>query len=168
MHWFDSSSARKNIIFFVVVFLILITDQFSKLWITAHLSLGQSLPETGFFRFEYAQNTGVAFGLFYGNNAILTILVVIEAIVILFYFFVVRHRYPFLNTSLNTISAALIFGGLSGNLVDRVRIGHVTDFIRIGPWPNFNLADSSGVIGVLLFALSILLLSQHTSVKPNS
>jgi signal peptidase II len=162
MHRLESSSAKRTIIFFIIVFLIAIADQLSKLWITTHLTLGQSLPETGFFRLNYVQNTGAVFGLFHGNNAAITVLVIIEGILILLFFFVILGRYPFLNTRLNTISSGLILGGLIGNLIDRIRVGYVTDFIRVGPWPNFNLADSSGVIGVFLLAFSILLLSRHT------
>ena len=148
-------------IFFITAFLITIGDQLSKLWITTNLTLGQSLPETGFFRLNYIQNTGAVFGLFHGNNGTITILVVFEAIVILVYFFYVRVRYPFLDNILNTISTGLILGGLLGNLIDRLRLGHVTDFISVGIWPNFNLADSAGVVGIFLFAFSILVVSRN-------
>jgi signal peptidase II len=142
------------------VSLIAIADQLIKFWIRTRLILGQSLPETGFFRLTHGQNTGAVFGIFQGNNDIITILVIIVAIIILVYFFFFRVRYPFLDTRLNTISLGLIFGGLSGNLIDRIRLGYVTDFISIGPWPDFNLADSSDVIGVIMLAFSILVVSR--------
>lgn len=151
--------------FFVVMCLITIADQFSKFWITTNLAPDQSLPETGFFRLNHVQNTGVVFGLFNGNNASITFLVVVEAVLILFYFFFISGRYPFLNTRLNTMASGLILGGLIGNLIDRIRLGHVTDFISVGPWPNFNFADLSGVIGAFLLAFSILLFSRQNSFK---
>lgn len=155
-----SSSIKRSLLFFTVAFLIIIADQLSKLWIRTHLTLGQSLPEIGFFRLTYGQNTGAVFGIFQGNNDILTILVVIEAIIILIYFFFFQVRYPFLDTRLNTVSLGLILGGLFGNLIDRIRLGYVIDFISIGPWPDFNIADSSGVIGVIILAFSILMVSR--------
>ena len=160
MHRHTSSSAKRIVLFFTVVFLITIADQLSKLWIRTHLILGQSLPETGFFRLTYGQNTGAVFGIFQGTNDILTILVIIEAIIILICFFFFRARYPFLDTCLNTVSLGLILSGLSGNLIDRIRLGYVIDFISIGPWPDFNVADSSGVIGIIILAFSILVVSR--------
>jgi signal peptidase II len=161
MHRHTYSPAKRILLFFTVAFLITITDQFSKLWIRNHLILGQSLPETGFFRLTYGQNTGAVFGIFQGNNDILTIFVIIEAIIILVYFLFFRARYPFLDTRLNTVSLGLILGGLFGNLIDRIRLGFVTDFISVGSWPDFNVADSSGVIGVIMLAFSILVVSRN-------
>ena len=161
MHKHASSSAKRILLFFTIVFLITITDQLSKLWIRTHLTLRQSLPENGFFRLTYGQNTGAVFGIFQGNNDILAILVVIEAIIILVCLFFFRARYPFLDTRLNTVSLGLILGGLFGNLIDRIRLGYVTDFIGVGSWPDFNVADSSGVIGVIMLAFSILVFSRN-------
>jgi signal peptidase II len=124
--------------------------------------LQTNLPSTGLFRLTHAQNTGAAFSIFYGKSGILTIVVFIGIILLLFYAFVVSRRFPFLDTRLNKISLALILGGTVGNLIDRLRLGHVTDFIDVGPWPVFNVADSSIFVGVLIFALSILLTS-HVS-----
>jgi signal peptidase II len=164
MHRQNRLSAKQSLILLSIVLLITIVDQSSKLWIRTHLLLGQSLPETGFFRFTNGRNTGAVFGLFQGNNETLTILVIIEAILILIYFFFVRGRYPFLNTRLNMISLGLILGGLVGNLIDRIHLGYVVDFISVGPWPDFNIADSSSVIGVIIFVYSILLISHNKDV----
>jgi len=77
------------------------------------------------------------------NNDILIILVVIEAIIILVCFSFFRARYPFLDTRLNTVSLGLILGGLFGNLIDRIRLGYMNDFIGIRPWQDFNIVDST-------------------------
>ena len=156
-----SSSAQRILLFFTVVFPIVVADQLSKLWIRTHLTLGESLPETGFFRLTHGQNTGAVFGIFQGNNDILTILVIIEAIIILGCFFFFRARYSFLDTRLNTVSLGLILGGLFGNLIDRIRLGYVTDFIGVGRWPDFNVADSSGVIAAIMLAFPILMFSRN-------
>ena len=156
---------KRNLIFFSIVFLAIIADQLSKLWIRIHILLGQSLPETGFFRLTHGRNTGAAFGIFQGHNSTLTILVITVAILILIYFFFIHDRYPFLYTRLNTISLGLILGGVIGNLIDRIHLGYVTDFINIGPWPDFNLADSSGVVGIIIFTFSTLRVSRNTTFE---
>ena len=59
------------------------------------------------------------------------------------------------------MALGLIFGGIAGNLIDRVRLGHVTDFIDVSFWPTFNIADSSLTIGVIMLII-ILLLPEKT------
>jgi signal peptidase II len=154
--------AKWNIIFTVITLLVIAADQLSKNWIRVHLAVDQSVPSAGLFRLTHAQNTGAAFSIFYGKSGILTIVSFIGIILLLIYVFVVYRRFPLLDTRLNKISLALILGGTTGNLIDRLRLGHVTDFIDVGPWPVFNVADSSIFVGVLVFALSILLTS-HVS-----
>ena len=165
MHKHNPSSAVRNILFFSIVFLIAVADQASKLWIRTHLLLGQSIPETGFFRLTYGQNTGAIFGMFQGNSDTFIILAIIVAILVLVYFFLARKRYPFLDTRLNTMASGLVLGGIVGNLIDRIQLGYVTDFISVGPWPDFNIADSSGVVGVVLFTYSILLVSRDITLE---
>ena len=81
------------------------------------------------------------------------------------YVFVVYRHFPFLDTRMNKISLALILGGTAGNLIDRIHLGHVTDFMQISPWPIFNVADSSTVVGVIIFALSIVLAAQRPEIE---
>ena len=54
------------------------------------------------------------------------------------------------------LALGLILGGTVGNLIDRAFIGHVTDFIKVGPWPDFNVADSSVVVGGILLAFNLI------------
>jgi signal peptidase II len=61
-----------------------------------------------------------------------------------------------MSTTPGKLSMGLILGGTVGNLIDRLRVGHVTDFIDIGIWPSFNVADSSVVVGVLLLAFLLI------------
>jgi signal peptidase II len=160
-----SRSVRRNIMFIAIIILVVIADQLTKQWIRTHIAVGESIPESGFFRLTHGQNTGAVFGIFQGNNIILTMLVIIEAILILAAYFLVRSRYRFLDTRLNILSLGLIMGGLLGNLIDRIHLGAVTDFISIGPWPDFNLADSSGVVGVILLSISFLLFSRKVGPR---
>ncbi len=151
---------KSNIVFAAIVLVVVTADQLSKLWIRTHLAVDQSVPASGFFRLTYAQNTGAAFSIFYGKSDILAVVSIIGIILLLVYFFVAYRRFPYLDTWENKVSLCLILGGTVGNLIDRIHIGHVVDFIDVGPWPIFNIADSSTVVGVIIFALSILLSSQ--------
>ncbi|GAF88347.1 unnamed protein product, partial [marine sediment metagenome] len=70
------------------------------------------------------------------------------------------HRFPFLDNILGKSALGLVLGGTVGNLIDRLRFGYVTDFIDFGFWPAFNIADSAIVIGVIIFAYSLLPLAR--------
>jgi signal peptidase II len=148
--------AKWNIILLAIAAVIIACDQLSKLWITRHLAFNQSVPPDAFFRLTYAQNTGAAFSIFYGKTSILTIVSIIGVIVLLVYIFVVYRRFPYLDNRINKVALAFILGGTIGNLIDRLRLEYVIDFVDIGPWPIFNVADSSLVVGVIIFALYIL------------
>jgi signal peptidase II len=149
-------------LFFAIAIVLAIADQLSKGWIQANMVPGQSLPETGFFRFTFVGNTGAAFSIFYDKNGILIIASILGILLLLFYYFYLSRRFSVLDTSLNKIALAVILGGTVGNLIDRVSLGYVRDFIDVGPWPIFNIADSCTVVGVILFAFSLLFLSKKT------
>ena len=94
---------------------------------------------------EYTQNTGAAFGILSGLVPILTAAsIAILMVLLLFY---MRQVSP---PPRQTVAIGLISGGALGNLIDRVRHGHVVDFLSVGPWPNFNIADSAITVGVLI------------------
>ena len=150
-----------NIIFFAIALVLVAADQYTKWWIQNNLEPGQSLPETGFFRLTYAQNTGAAFSIFYGYNGILIIVSCIGVILLLTYYFYIYRRMPYLDTVWNRIALAIILGGTVGNLIDRITLGYVRDFIDVGPWAIFNIADSCTVVGVILFAFSLLFLTRN-------
>jgi signal peptidase II len=126
-------------------------DQLTKFLVRAYLPFGSSYPATGFFRFTHAENTGSAFGLFQGHN---TPLIVISFVGILVLAMVYQSQPR--PTNLLRLSLGLQIGGALGNLVDRFRLGAVTDFIDVGAWPIFNLADSSIICGLLLLGWIIL------------
>ncbi|MBI4340500.1 MAG: signal peptidase II [Chloroflexi bacterium] len=130
-----------------LIILTFVVDQSSKAWIRGHLYLGESVPQTGFFRLTHTFNTGSAFGLF-PNQTFLLMLASIVGIGILLLYFRSQAIPPFwLRTSLG-----LQLGGAAGNLVDRITLGRVTDFFDVGPWPVFNLADSSILVGIGILA----------------
>jgi signal peptidase II len=160
------SPVKWNIVLFAIAALIIALDQWTKWLIQGSFYVGQSIPETGFFRLTYVQNTGAAFSIFLGGNDILAIFSILGTILVLFYNFYLTRRYPFLNTRINKIAIALILGGIIGNMIDRLRLHYVRDFVDVGPWPIFNIADSATVVGTIIFAVSILFFTREIQNKP--
>jgi signal peptidase II len=150
----EASNRRILIIILAVVLL----DQVTKQIVLRFLSSGQEkVVIDGFFRFVYWGNTGAAWSLFRGRNAPLA-LVAVVALVILF----LNRRHFDPHTLLGQVALGLVFGGIIGNLVDRLTVGHVIDFIyfylpqrpggEIG-FPAFNVADSAICTGVGLILI---------------
>jgi signal peptidase II len=120
---------------------------------------GQSLWEAGIFSITRSSpNTGAAFGLFQGYSLVLAIVAIVGAVLLLTYALFIHHRFSPLNNLLAWTVLGLILGGIVGNLIDRLRFGGVTDFISVGWWPAFNIADSAIVVGAVLLACSLLFL----------
>jgi signal peptidase II len=153
---------KWNIILFAITIVVIAIDQTSKWWIQSNLYPGQSVPVIGFFYLTYAQNSGAAFSIFYGKADSLAVVSIIGSILILVYNFWFSRYFPFLNTRVNKIALGLLLGGTIGNLIDRLWLHYVRDFLDVGPWPIFNAADSAVVCGVIIFAVSILFSSQDT------
>ena len=151
---------RRNAAFFLTALLVVATDQLSKLWIRSNLLVEQSPPEAGFFRLTHVHNTGAAFGLFQDQTFALIIAALVSIAVLLLYAFFIYHRFPFLEDRLGKAALGLVLGGTVGNLIDRVHFGYVTDFIAVGIWPVFNIADSAITVGIILFAYSLLPLAR--------
>ena len=131
--------------------IFLILDQLTKFLVRAYLPFGQSYPARGFFRFTHAENTGSAFGILQGYNTPL-IAVSFVGIIVLAFIYQSQPR----PTNLLRLSLGLQIGGAIGNLLDRFRLGAVTDFIDVGPWPIFNLADASIISGLALLGWILL------------
>ncbi len=140
----------RNAYVLALVAAVLALDQLTKLAVTQALVLGESWPREGFFRITRAANSGSAFGLFGGQNLVLTAASVGGIALILWFFRAAEQR------TLVRSSLALMLAGAAGNLVDRLVNGHVTDFIDIGPWYIFNVADSAIVVGVIILATTAL------------
>ena len=135
----------------VVLLVTLMADQVTKGLIVLNMDPGQSVPDAGLFRFTYVTNSGSAFGLF-PNQTLFLVLASFVGIGVLLVFY---RTHP-VNSPLLHASLGLQLGGAIGNLVDRVRLGFVVDFIDVGAWPVFNLADSAIIVGLigLLWTLS--------------
>ena len=153
-------SGWQNVLFFLIALLVVAADQLSKIWIRSSLPVGQSIFEAGFFRITHVHNTGAAFGLFQGQAFLLTIVALIGITGLLVYALFIYRRFPLSGNILGRPVLGLVLGGAVGNLIDRLRFGYVTDFIDVGLWPAFNIADSTITIGVILLAYSLLRLTR--------
>lgn len=130
----------------------LVADQVTKYLVRENMAIGESWPAEGFFRLTHGTNTGSAFGLFQDQTVILTI-----ASVFAIGFIVYFYRSHSDRSSMTKLTVGLLLGGAVGNLIDRLIAGRVTDFIDVGPWPIFNLADSSITVGITLLIASLVL-----------
>lgn len=128
-------------------------DRLSKFWISANMALGQSIPVIqNIFHITYKTNDGAAFSILSGKVPFLIIatLLIIGALVAL-----IIVKKP--KSKIFGIAVSLIISGAVGNLVDRIALGHVVDFLdaRFIDFPIFNIADSCVVIGAALFCIYI-------------
>lgn len=137
----------KDLALIQLAALVILCDQATKFLVREYLQLSQSVPAEGFFRITHTYNTGSAFGLFQGQN---TPLIVVAFAGIFILGLIYRSQRP--PSNLLRLSLGLQIGGAVGNLTDRLLFGHVTDFLDVGAWPIFNLADSSIVVGLVLLA----------------
>jgi signal peptidase II len=127
-------------------------DQLTKHVVSSQLALDDSVHVIGPLSIHHVQNSGIAFGLFASATPIVIVLTGIAVAWMLGFFARSGARHPILPVSLG-----LVIGGSVSNLVDRVRLGHVTDFLDLRFWPAFNLADSFIVVGVGILLLTMVL-----------
>ena len=118
---------RPPKLFYFIAILIVVLDQLSKYFVKNY--------------FHYTTNTGAAFGILQEQTTFL----ILVTLVILGVIFSYAHYHP--------IALGFLFGGAIGNLLDRIFLGRVIDFIDVGFWPSFNIADSSNTLGVFLLLL---------------
>ncbi|MFH2021349.1 MAG: signal peptidase II [archaeon] len=145
------SLKKKNncsIFHLVIFFLLILLDQATKYWVRTHLFPGRSIDPLNFLSITYLQNTGVSFGMFKGLNLLFTA-VLVCAFVYFLILFLKRINYR--------VQIIFILAGITGNLIDRLTLGYVVDFINFHFWPVFNIADSCVFIGVfwLIIASSV-------------
>jgi len=141
-------------LFLVAAASIIALDQLTKLWVRSKSALLPAYGES-FLNLVYRENDGSIFGLLPGQVLPVIIITVIVLVAIL----LVRH-YLLPTAILGNVSLGLLFGGATGNLIDRFRFGYVVDFIDLRlwndfHWPAFNFADAAIVAGILLFIYSI-------------
>ena len=152
---------KKLTIIISVSSFIFIFDQITKLIIRSQIMIGHSVPESGFFRLTHVRNTGSAFSLIKDQNILLTSIGILVLIVLIFFIKEIKNNQPYV-----IIAISMQIGGALGNLIDRIFLGSVVDFIDIGVsgvyrWPTFNIADSSIITGMALLILSFFLLKTN-------
>ena len=145
-----------------IAFAALAADQLTKQIVTSRLGLDEGVHVIGPFWIHHVQNSGIAFGLFASATPVVIVLTGIAVTWMLVYFARSGARHPVLPVALG-----LVIGGSVSNLLDRVRLGYVTDFLDLRYWPAFNLADSFIVIGVLML-LGALVLAEHEPRRPRA
>jgi signal peptidase II len=129
-----------------------LADQLTKQVVGRTLALGESVDIVGPFSIHHVQNSGIAFGLFGSRTSIVIVVTAVAVGAMLAFFAHSGRRHPVFPVALG-----LVLGGSIANLVDRVRLGHVTDFLDLVAWPAFNLADTFIVVGVaILFGALVL------------
>jgi signal peptidase II len=127
-------------------------DQATKAIVSSSLALGESVDVIGPLSIHHVQNSGIAFGLFPTATSGVIVLTAIAVTWMLVFFARSGGRHPILPVALG-----LLLGGSLSNLIDRVRLGHVTDFLDFRYWPAFNLADAFIVAGVAVLIGALLL-----------
>ncbi len=135
---------------------IVAIDQWSKNLVRSNLAFGEvwgaPLPTLPFFRIVHWRNTGAAFGLFPDGGLVFTVVAVLVTIAIFYYYPQIPAGHMLLRGALT-----LQLGGAVGNLIDRILRGPVTDFLSVGEFPVFNVADACISIGVALLILTMWL-----------
>ncbi|HOL66121.1 MAG TPA: signal peptidase II [bacterium] len=139
-----------NRLFWGAVLAGLVLDQFSKLAVLAWLGPEKNLRLFRYFSLTCVQNKGICFGWFGSGEALIPVMIVSAGFItgIAFYAHARKNLSRLEQTSLGIITA-----GITGNLIDRLRLGAVVDFLNFHVWPVFNLADTMIVTGVGLFIL---------------
>jgi len=150
----------KYIILCVVSIIVILLDQATKILIDRTMVLHTSIIVVkDFFDITYIRNKGAAFGFLADSSYRLPFFIMISGVALIVILGIFRKLRP--EQTLNSFSLSLIFSGALGNLIDRVHLGEVIDFIYVHwyqhYWPAFNVADSAICVGVFLLAIEMLL-----------
>jgi len=143
------SPRTKRMLFWGSALGVIFLDQITKAIIRTGLDRGESWPDADWpLRIRYVTNTGAAFGILQDQTTFLIVTAVIGLAAIYLY-----YRYPPFDHWIVPIAIGMMLGGAIGNLIDRIRVGRVTDFVDFGFFPAFNVADSSITIGIAILLL---------------
>ncbi len=153
--------------YLVATALVLALDQGTKYWAAIRLQTGSDIDViAGLLKLTYTENSGIAFGMLAGINVgwLLIAVSVIAVSIVAFYLIRTPSHHKLLLWSL-----ALVAGGIAGNMIDRIRMGRVIDFIlayyKSYEWPVFNIADTAITIGAALLAIELFITPQDEKPK---
>ena len=147
-----AADTRQWISLAAVALAAIAADQLTKWIVSSQLALGEEVDVVGPFSIHHVQNSGIAFGLFATATPVVIVLTAVAVVWMLVFFARSGGRHPILPVALG-----FLLGGSVSNLLDRIRLGHVTDFLDFRYWPAFNLADSFIVAGVAILIAALLL-----------
>lgn len=159
--------SRGSIAFWGVAAAVVALDQLTKAIVRTTLDVGQGWPEDWPVRIHNVTNSGAAFSSLQNQTVFLTFMSLIGLAAIYIY-----YRNPPFQHWLASVSIGLMLGGAMGNLIDRIRVGRVTDFVDFFGFPTFNVADSSISIGVTAVIIGYLLFAEkqiqsHSRADPD-
>ena len=146
-----SAEAAQWLSLVLVAVAAVVADQVTKHIVSSQLALDDEIGVIGPFSIHHVHNSGIAFGLFPNATAAVITLTAVAVAWMLVFFARGGARHPVLPVALG-----LLIGGSVSNLADRIRLGHVTDFLDLRYWPAFNLADVCIVVGVVLLLGTML------------
>lgn len=145
---------RNSVWLFLVAAIIIGLDQYTKWLVYSNLTIGEAWSPwewlMPYARFVYWKNTGVAFGLLQGMNTVFIVLASIVSLGIIYYYQSIPKVVWLIRLAL-----MLELGGAVGNLIDRIKVGYVIDFISLGNFPVFNVADSCITVGVFILLIGV-------------
>ncbi len=146
--------------------IIIIIDQITKAIVRANIPFGMSWMPIDwlapYFRFVNWENHGAAFGMFQEGGIFFGIMAVVVSVFIILYFPKIPQNELLIRSALS-----MQMGGAIGNLIDRIQFGPVTDFISVGQFPVFNVADASITVGVGLLIFALWLSERKEKEKQN-
>jgi signal peptidase II len=155
---------RDYLVLVLVSGFVIVLDQLTKELVRQNLAMSDMWSPwpwlTPYARIVHWYNTGVVFGLFQGKGDFFTILAIVVAIAIFYYY----PRVPASDWTLR-LAMGLQLGGALGNMIDRIWHGQVTDFISVGTFPVFNIADSSITIGVIVLLIGVYLQERKSKIR---
>lgn len=145
----------RRLLFWGAAAATVLLDQITKELVRTWLQPGDAWPSDDWpVRIRYVTNTGAAFGILQEQTAFLMVMAVVGLAAIYIY-----YRNPPFDHLIAPVAIGMMLGGAAGNLIDRVRLGRVTDFIDLPPWPAFNVADSSITVGITVILLGYVFLA---------
>jgi len=158
-----TSAAVRRALFWGAALTAIACDQLTKGLVRAYLDRGEAWPDSDWFaHIRYVTNSGAAFGILQDQTIFLTLMAFIGLAAIYLY-----YRYPPFDHFVAPIAIGMMLGGAIGNLIDRVRLGRVTDFIDFPHYPAFNVADSSISVGIAILILGYVFLAEKPKPPPH-
>ena len=144
---------RRKSFLYLVVLLILAIDQYTKFKVRTNMVLGETIiihpVLKNIFDLTYTTNTGIAFGLFKEFGQFVSLIALAVVVVIIYYNYQISDEEVWLRAALGMQMG----GAIGNNLIDRLYLGHVVDFLHIHYWPIFNVADSAITVGVTIMVI---------------